>query len=64
MSALNNSLLFLVIAFFFIAAVLAIIGTFKYRDGRPLYEWRNPFMYAGLFLVLSVTTAMFFWVIQ
>ena len=41
-----------------------IIDTFKYRDGRPVYEWRDTFMKAGLLVVLSVTTAIFFWVIQ
>lgn len=41
-----------------------IIDTFKYRDGRPVYEWRDTFMNAGLLVVLSVTTAIFFWVIQ
>lgn len=46
------------------AILVAISDTFKYRDGRPVYEWRDTFMKAGLLVVLSVTTAIFFWVIQ
>lgn len=64
MSALNMILLVLAIAFFLMAAILAIIGTFKYKAGYPTHEWRDAFIEAGIILGLLVTAGIVFWVFQ